>query len=433
MILTHLIAAFLASKLATGYLVTPSGTAFPGADSDCSGWVAGTTGISCANVVAAVGITLTEFETWNPLVADGSTCELTSGFDYCIQVDFESSTSTTLTATTTLLSTTSGISTPSPVQTGLVANCNKFYLLATNDTCASIAADAGLSLATFYSWNPAVGGTCADLEIGDYVCIDTVGYTFTSVTASATTTTTGDGISTPSPIQTGMVPTCDKFYLVVTNDTCSSIATAAGISLATFYSWNPAVGSSCAYLGLGDYVCIDIIGYTITTTTASATATSTTTGDGISTPSPIQTGMVSTCDQFHLVVSGDECATIAADAGISLDTFYSWNPAVGSSCAYLGLGDYVCIDIIGYTPSTTTTSTSTTTTSAGNGVTTPTPYETGMVSDCDVFHLVVSGDTCTTIAESANITVADIEAWNADVGTGCTGIWLGYYICVGIL
>lgn len=64
MILAHLIAASFAAKLATGYLVTPSGAVFPGADTDCSGWVAGTTGISCADVAAAVGITLTEFETW---------------------------------------------------------------------------------------------------------------------------------------------------------------------------------------------------------------------------------------------------------------------------------------------------------------------------------------------------------------------------------
>ncbi|KAJ6019443.1 hypothetical protein N7522_001510, partial [Penicillium canescens] len=35
--------------------------------------------------------------------------------------------------------------------------------------------------------------------------------------------------------------------------------------LADFYSWNPAVGSSCSYLDLGDYVCVDILGYTITT------------------------------------------------------------------------------------------------------------------------------------------------------------------------
>lgn len=76
MILAHLIVASLAAKLATSYLVTPDGTAFPGADSDCSAWVQGTTGIPCSDIAAVVGITLTEFETWVtslPLfISDGS-------------------------------------------------------------------------------------------------------------------------------------------------------------------------------------------------------------------------------------------------------------------------------------------------------------------------------------------------------------------------
>jgi LysM repeat protein len=225
-----------------------------------------------------------------------------------------------------------------------------------------------------------------------------------------------------------MISTCDKFYLVASGDTCAAVATAAGVSLTTFYAWNPAVGSSCADLEVGEYVCIDIIG----STTTAVTTTTTATGDAISTPSPVQTGIVSTCNEFYLVVSGDTCAAVSTAAGISLTTFYAWNPAVGTSCAYLEVGDYVCIDIIGYSPSSTTLSTSTTT-SSGNGVTTPTPYETGMVSDCDTFHLVSSGDTCTSIASSYGITVADIQSWNLDVGSSCTSIWLDYYICVGVL
>lgn len=314
----------------------------------------------------------------------------------------------------------------------MISTCDKFYPVASGDTCAAVAAAAGISLATFYAWNPAVGSSCATLEVGEYVCINIIGSTTTAITSTATTiTTSGDGVSTPSPIQTGMVSTCDKFYLVASGDTCAAVATAAGISLTTFYAWNPAVGTSCAYLEVGEYVCIDIIGSTTTAITTTATTT-TTSGDGVSTPSPIQTGMVSTCNKFYLVVSGDTCAAVATAAGISLTTFYSWNPAVGNSCAYLAVGDYVCIDIIGYTPSSTTLST-TTTTSSGNGVTTPTPYETGIVSDCDTFHLVSSGDTCTSIASSYGITVADIESWNLDVGSTCTNIWLGYYICVGVL
>jgi hypothetical protein len=64
MVLAHFLAAFLGAGLATAYLVAPPGTAFPGTVSDCSGWTNGPTGLTCAEVADAVGITTTEFETW---------------------------------------------------------------------------------------------------------------------------------------------------------------------------------------------------------------------------------------------------------------------------------------------------------------------------------------------------------------------------------
>jgi len=88
-----------------------------------------------------------------------------------------------------------------------------------------------------------------------------------------------------------MISTGDKFHLVQSGDSCAAVASAAGISLSEFYAWNPAVGSSCSYLDVGDYVCVDIIGSTVTATSTAAVS-STTTTNGVSTPSPIQTGLV---------------------------------------------------------------------------------------------------------------------------------------------
>lgn len=118
---------------------------------------------------------------------------------------------------------------------------------------------------------------------------------------------------------------------------------------------------------------------------------------------------------------------IAAKYNVPLATFYSWNPAVGSSCAYLDVGDYVCVGTIGYKPPPTSTS------SAGNGIATPTPFEPGMVGDCNKFYLVRSGDTCAGIASSQRVTVSQIENWNPQAGASCTDLWLGDYICVGVL
>lgn len=157
-----------------------------------------------------------------------------------------------------------------------------------------------------------------------------------TTTSSPTPT---NGVSTPMPIQTGMVSNCNTFYLVQPNDECGTIASSHGISLANFYLWNPAVGSSCTYLDLGDYVCVNVIGGS----TSTSVPTSTTPGNGIATPTPTQAGMWDSCSKWHLVASGDECGTIASAAGITLATFYAWNPAVGSSCKTLDVGYYVCI------------------------------------------------------------------------------------------
>ncbi|PYI18206.1 hypothetical protein BO86DRAFT_314207 [Aspergillus japonicus CBS 114.51] len=428
MALSRLIATVLvASRLTAGYLIAPSGTAFPGANSDCSEWVTYTTGLTCAEIEATYSITEEEFLEWNPYISLLYTdCNLVAGYDYCVDINFETfgtSSSSTISASTagsaTVAST--GITTPSPIQTGMTATCDEFYLVVSGDTCAAIASDAGIALSDFYAWNPAVGTSCADLDVGDYVCIGATG-TVTSTTATGS----GTGIVTPAPIQTGMTATCDAFHLVVSGDTCADIASDAGIALSDFYAWNPAVGTSCADLDVGDYVCVGATGTVTSTTTTSS-------GTGIVTPAPIQTGMTATCDVFHLVVSGDTCADIASDAGIALADFYSWNPAVGSSCADLDVGDYVCVGIEGGTATATATTTTTTATTTGNGVTTPTPIQTGMVSDCDSFYYVVSGDGCSSIASAEGVTVAELEEWNPAIGTDCTDLWTETYICVGIL
>ncbi|KAL6235925.1 hypothetical protein BDW75DRAFT_250559 [Aspergillus navahoensis] len=456
-LLSLIAATVAAAQLTAGYLVAPPDTAFPGASSDCSAWMyASTDSLTCEEVEAKYNITLTQFATWNPLLFElSATCVILSGYDYCVEVNFESTTSSSTTTTSTSTSTTTTTSIPS--QTGTddidtdVADCTSFYNVTSNDNCTSIASSAGITLAELYAWNPFVGPDCDWLDDGMELCISmnrttstssSTGYTTSSGRATATgggdesstaspteTTSSGNGITTPTPIQTGMVASCDEFYLIVSGDSCAAVAVNHGISLADFYAWNPAVGSSCAYLDLGDYVCVGVIG----TSAAVTNTTTTTTGNGISTPSPIQSGMVSSCDSFYLVESGDTCAAIAEDHGVSLVDFYAWNPAVGTSCAYLGLGDYVCVGIMESVSSSASASVSATTTMTGNGITTPTPTQTGMVSNCDQFYYVVAGDGCANIAAAEGVTVAELEQWNPAVGDDCSNLWAKTYLCVGVL
>lgn len=186
--------------------------------------------------------------------------------------------------------------------------------------------------------------------------------------ASITATGDGGGISytagtfstwatTPTPIQTGLIRNCDEFYLVVVNDTCYDIAVKYGISLDQFYAYNPAVGSECLNLWAADYVCVGLSsGEGVSSTSGSASITSTptitsTTVTGtspttpVTTPTPTQAGMVSDCDTFYYVQSGDGCWTIANEYGISLDDFYVWNPAVNDDCSGLWPDYYVYVGI----------------------------------------------------------------------------------------
>ncbi|KAL4733813.1 hypothetical protein BDV11DRAFT_175330 [Aspergillus similis] len=264
-------------------------------------------------------------------------------------------------------------------------------------------------------------------------------------------------VSPPGTAAPGTTDDCSEWIEYSSSLTCALIEQYFGMTEAEFEAWNPIVtelGSGCTLIE-GLYYCVQVNFTTITVSstnpisttatlststnstavTTSTTSTITTTSSAIATPTPYETGMIDDCDAFHLVVSGDTCADIASSAGISVSDFESWNPTVGSDCSGLWLDYYVCIGIVGGdTTSTTTTTTSTSTsTSTGNGVTTPTPYETGMVDDCAAFHLVVSGDDCADIASDADITLDEFYTWNPTVGTSCSGLWLGYYVCVGIL
>ncbi|KAI7978781.1 hypothetical protein EIK77_004997, partial [Talaromyces pinophilus] len=97
--------------------------------------------------------------------------------------------------------------------TGMVSGCERFYLV-----------EAGIPLASFYSWNPALNGDCSGLQANVYVCI--------GLSGPGTTITSGTPVPlTPTPTQSGMVTGCVRFYDVEPNDGCYTIASDAGIPL----------------------------------------------------------------------------------------------------------------------------------------------------------------------------------------------------------
>lgn len=322
-----------------------------------------------------------------------------------------SSTTSSAPPTTT---TGNGVVTPTPTQPGMVNNCNKFDFVETGDSCSAVAARNGIAVAQLAEWNNA-GADCTALWGQVYVCVGVTG-SGTSTTTSPPATTTGNGIATPTPTQPGMVNNCNKFDFVNTGDSCSAIATRNGITIANLIAWNNA-GADCTSLWAQVYVCVGVIGTGTTLSTSTIT-----TGNGVATPTPTQPGMVSNCNKFDFVNSGDSCSAIATRNGISIADLIRWND-VGTDCTSLWAKVYVCVGVIGGTTPTATT------TSNGIATPTPTPTQPSMTPNCDKFHKVVKGDTCEAIAKSAGITTAQFIAWNTSVGSDCTGMWADAWVC----
>ncbi|KAH6688597.1 hypothetical protein F5X68DRAFT_168525 [Plectosphaerella plurivora] len=297
----------------------------------------------------------------------------------------------------------------------MVSNCNKFHYIKTTTTCQSLMEYYSLAWADLYSWNPAFEADCGNLWSGTYACVGVTG----STTKPTTTTAAGNGITTPTPIQEGMVKNCDKFHLVKTTTTCQSLMDYFGISWANLYKWNPAIGSSCQSLWANTHVCVGVVGGD------SSPPPSTTVGNGISTPTPIQEGMVKNCNKFHLVKTTTTCQSLMDYYNIPLANLYKWNPAIGSSCQSLWANTNVCVGVVGGSPAPTTT--------AGNGVATPTPIQEGMVKNCNKFHLVKTTTTCQSIMDYYNIPWANLYKWNPAIGSSCSSLWANTYACVGVI
>lgn len=370
-------------------------------------------------------MTLTQ-QLQNPSITTDCDASLTIGRSYCVEAYNEpepgETTSTPLVTTTpTTLPTTTpsvppttttkpsnGIETPSPSQPNIVDDCDAFYLVQPDEGCDAIASKHGITVDQFTQWNRGVGNTCSGLWANAYACVSVIGHT-------PTPTSPGNGISTPSPAQPSMVSNCDAFYFVKAGDSCDSIASKHGITPAQFKDWNRGAGSSCTGLWADAYACVSVIGHTPTPTNP---------GNGITTPTPAQPSMVSNCDAFYLVKSGDTCDSIASQHGITAAQFRDWNRGAGSSCTGLWANAYACVSIIGHNP---------TPTQPGNGISTPTPIQSGMTKNCKTFHLVRSGESCATIQSRYKVTLAQLVSWNPAIGSQCTGMWSNTYLCVGVL
>ncbi|CAK7243242.1 MAG: hypothetical protein STHCBS139747_004755 [Sporothrix thermara] len=363
----------------------------PGTFSNCSLYHQIVAGDLCSSIEAAAGISAAEFFAWNSGV--NTACTNIFLGDYLCVAGGGATTGP-----------------PSPLQPGTETNCTSYHLVVSGDTCAAIESAAGITSAEFMAWNTGINAECTNLELNYYVCIGT----------AASGSGSGAGSSAPSPLQPGTEDDCTAYHLVVSGDTCSAIESSAGITSAQFAAWNTGVNAECTNIELGYYVCI--AGGTGGSDGGSGTGSG---GTGSSVPSPLQPGTEDDCTAYHLVVSGDTCSAIEADAGITAAQFAAWNTGVNAGCTNIEVGYYLCIE--GGSGGAATGGGGG---GGGSGSSAPSPLQPGTEADCTAYHLVISGDTCSAIESSAGISSAQFAAWNTGVDAGCTNIEVGAYLCI---
>jgi hypothetical protein len=177
---------------------------------------------------------------------------------------------------------------------------------------------------------------------------------------------------------------------------CSAIESEYGITFAQLLAWNPAVGSNCQYLEVGEAYCVGV-------------------SSAIAPPASVQAGIVSTCNAYTVVASGmylypfilqyflrkkglsctdiwlrerrntnqtntgGSCSAIESAYILTFAQFLAWNPAIGSNCQSLELGVAYCVGV------------SASATSTSSSVTAPGPTQTGIVANCNAWTLCESG------------------------------------------
>lgn len=287
------------------------------------------------------------------------------------------------------------------------------------ETCDDMSASWGISVEEFTKLNPGV--TCPDLQAGKSYCVvgeytDDGGQTTlppspttmsapsttppttppTTIRTSTITSTTTAPDPGNSPAMPGIVANCDRFYKVQSGDGCDSIAQKNGITSAQFKSWNKEINASCSNLWLDYYVCVHVPGAT--------TPPTTTTGPSPSN-SPLMPGVVGNCNRFYKVHSGDSCDSIAQKSGITPTQLKSWNAEINASCSNLWLDYYICIGVPG---AVTTTSPPAPSNS---------PALPGIVSSCNKWYKIQSGDSCDNVAAKNTITVAQLRSFNTQLNS----------------
>lgn len=317
------------------------------------------------------------------------------------------------------------------------------HAVVSGDTCSQLATAAGITLQSFFGFNPTVNTYCTNLIVGQNVCVSPPGglYNATTIAGSIPTQTAifaTSKVAAPGPTAHGTTSNCGKYYKVQNGDFCQVVAVNQTISLPLFLAINPDIDLGCDNLVPGLWYCVSPLQFwnqTGTPTTPSEIPAPTTTPDGTT----------ENCFQWYIIQPNDSCAVVERSFGITFSQLQIWNPNLDSTCGNLLLGEAYCVNSPQTTSQSVNTATVTEAPTNGGGtsptsvtatqttsttVSAPTTTITGTTSNCFKWYVVVSGDSCDKIDTANGITLAQFRLWNTSVNSGCTNIQIGIAYCV---
>ncbi|GIJ85588.1 hypothetical protein Asppvi_004447 [Aspergillus pseudoviridinutans] len=191
---------------------------------------------------------------------------------------------------------------------------------------------------------------------GDTICIGPPGGAYAPppapapVSPNATYTTTAvPALGTPP----GTVANCGLYYDTVTGDDCNMIAMKFSITFNQLRLMNPQINTDCTNLWANTSYCVALVSGTTVTTTASSSVSPTPTPSSTGTsptsttlapPAPTQPGATSSCYEWYVAASGDDCSKIDSQYGITFAQLRAWNPYLDSTCSNLWVDYAYCVN-----------------------------------------------------------------------------------------
>lgn len=134
---------------------TPSNSpTMPGAASNCNKWYRITSGDTCDVVATKNGITVAQLRTWNTEI-NPSCSNLWLDYYICTGVPGAVPAPTT--------TTTPPAPSNSPALPGAVSDCNKWYKIASGDTCDVVAGKNAITVAQLRRWNTQINSSTSSL------------------------------------------------------------------------------------------------------------------------------------------------------------------------------------------------------------------------------------------------------------------------------